>query len=169
LPFGKRGQDQRHQDGTGCRIAQQELHELPVELQARPDLRINAQPEGELQTVRYARERMHEMCRQYGDTTGIDISIESGAIEGMDVAVVLLRMADGKERVVLSQGVAFPEGTLEEARRRGFKSTTAGDVIHELFANVPANSWQAYFPPNISRETQIADAVEKGLRLLFAR
>lgn len=145
-----------------------EVQGLPVELQARQDMQINAQPEGEEQTTRYARERLLEMCRQHGDTPGIDISIESGAIEGVDVAVILLRTVKGEEEIVLSQGIPFPEGTLEEARRRGFKLTTAGDVIHELFPDVPANSWQVYFPPNVSRETQIVEAVEKGLRLLIA-
>lgn len=142
---------------------------LPVELQDRPDFDVNAQPEGREQTITYARHRMQEMHRQHGGPIGVDISIESGAIEGVDVAVVLLCSPDGKEAIAFSSGIAFPQGTLEEARRRGFKATTAGDIIHERFPEVPANNWQAHFPPHTSREDQIAEALKDGLLTLQAK
>lgn len=145
-----------------------DLRGLPVELQARDDLQIDAQPEGRERTVAYARERMFEMHRRYDDTPGLDISIESGAIDGRDVAVVFLRSATDGEEIVFSVGIPFPEGSLEEARRRGFKTTTAGDVIHERYQDVPANSWQVHFSPFVSREAQIAEAIENGLRRLSA-
>lgn len=137
---------------------------MPVELQVRPDLSVNAQPEGEQETVGYARERWREMCLEHGPTTGIDISIESGAIGNLDVAVVIL-YSHGNEVVVLSRGIAFPPGVLEEARARGFKTTTAGDIIHERFSHIPSNNWHVHFPPYKSREDQIVEAVVSGLDL----
>lgn len=140
-----------------------ELRGLPVELQARPDMQINAQPEGKEQTTKYARERLIQMCREHGNALGLDIGIESGAIGNLDVAVIVLRTASGEEVTVLSRGIPFPSGTLEEARRGGFKTTTAGDIIHKKFPNVPANNWHGYFPPGISRDAQIRTAIKEGL------
>jgi non-canonical (house-cleaning) NTP pyrophosphatase len=126
---------------------------------------INAQPFGEAETVRYARARRRQMCLEYGQAASTDISIESGAIAGQDVAVVLLYTQSGNEILVLSQGIPFPDDSLEVARERGFKTTTAGDIIHERYPHIPGNSWQVCFPPFISREQQIQEAVERALRL----
>lgn len=146
-----------------------EIQGLPVELQDRADLQINAEPEGLEQTINYARARWQEMCKQHGVTPWLDISIESGAIEGFDVAVIALFTSIGKEAIAISEGVPIPNGTLEEARRRGFKTTTAGDIIHERWPHIPANSWQEHFPPYLSRQQQIQDAIIDGLRSLKLR
>lgn len=142
---------------------------LPVELQDRPDMDINAQPIGKEQTIEYARARWREMCRRHGPTTDLDIVIESGAIDGLDVAVVAIYTADGSEIIVLSEGISFPDGALEEALRRGAKTTTAGDIIHERWSHIPANNWHEYFFPNVSRMQQIQSAIERGLRQLAQR
>ena len=142
-----------------------EVLALPVELQDRPDLEINAQPEGEEQTVQYVHQRRAEMCRQHGDSpAALDITIESGAIDGMDVAVVMLQHGN-QEVIVQSVGVPFPIGTLEAARERGCATTTAGDIIHEWY-QLPANNWHESFPPGISRQMQICNAVIDGLHRL---
>ncbi len=139
---------------------------LPVELQDRADLQVDAQPEGLELTVSYANARGDEMCRQHGQPTGIDILIESGAIDGQDVAVIVIRTHDGKKVTSLSQGIDFPAGTLDEARRRGFASVTAGDIIHEQRPDVPSNNWHPFYPPFVTREEQIKGAVVEGLREL---
>ena len=138
----------------------------PVELQDRPDLQVDAQPEGLELTVSYAVARGDEMCVQHGQPQGIDILIESGAIQGQDVAVVVIRTHDGQKVTTLSRGVDFPDNSLEEARRRGFSSVTAGDIIHERRPEVPSNNWQPYYAPFITREEQIKGAVVDGLREL---
>lgn len=135
-----------------------------VELQDRPDMSVDAQPEGRELTIRYAQERGDELKRQQGETEFIDVLIESGAIDGRDVAVVIIRTHKGEEKVILSEGVPFPQGTLEEARRVGFKTTTAGDIIHERWPSIPSNSWQQYFWPGLSRKEQIRNAVIEGLQ-----
>lgn len=151
-----------------------------VELQDRPGLRVNAQPIGYEQTLAYAQARMDTMIAEFGpNPEGYDFSVESGAIrlgrDGtvipdntdsdeklVDVAIVLIRNRNGREYTGVSAGVPFPEGTLEEAIRRGVKTTTAGDVIAERFPGVPSGTWQEHFG-GLSRERQIADAVETGI------
>ena len=44
---------------------------LPVELQDRSDLLINAQPEGRDETIAYARERLRHMHAQHGPAPGL--------------------------------------------------------------------------------------------------
>lgn len=141
-----------------------ELLSIPVELQDRKDLDIHAEPEGEEQTLAYAYERQKQMRLQHGPTTGIDISIESGIIDGQDVACILLSTTNQKDLVVWSQGVPTPKGTFENARTRGLKTTTVGDIIHENNPAIPANNWQGHFPPYISRQHQIQEAVVSALR-----
>jgi non-canonical (house-cleaning) NTP pyrophosphatase len=132
-----------------------EIQSFPVELQNRQDLRVNAEPIGKDQTLEYARERLKQMSLQYGPTLGIDISIESGIIDGFDVACVVFSDRSSEVAFDWSQGIAVPEGALEEAQAKSLKSTSVGDIIHEKNPAIPANDWQASFPPYISRQQQI--------------
>lgn len=140
-----------------------EIQSFPVELQDREDLDINTEPEGREQTLAYAHERLKQMCLQHGPTHWIDISIESGVIDGFDVACVVINTRNGEGYLAWSQGIAVPEGTLEEARARGLKATSVGDIIHEKHPEIPANDWQVSFPPYISRQQQIQTAVVSSL------
>lgn len=138
-----------------------------VDLPQRDDLEINEQPEGFEQTLAYARARDEAMVAAHPEVKqGIRFSIESGAIDGMDVAIVLAYVGD-KEFVAKSHPLPFPEGSLEEARRRGFKTTTAGMVIHEWQPAIPANNWQEYLTV-MSRPQQIAGAVRQVLQQIAA-
>ncbi len=141
---------------------------FPVELQGRSDLDINAEPEGKEQTLEYARERLRQMCLQHGPTPGIDISIESGIIDGLDVACVVISTQNGESALSWSQGVTVPEGALEKARARGLKTTSVGDIIHEKHPEIPANNWEGSFPPYISRQQQIQAAVISALHRMPA-
>lgn len=166
---------------TAASEADTEVIKCPVELQDRPDLEFNAQPYGYNQTVAYAKARLDAMIEEHGtNTSGYDFAVENGAImlngegkvipdeskkpgEIYDVAIVLIRDRNGRERIQASAGVMFPEGTLEEAEYRGFKTTTAGDVIAEWHEGVPSDTWQRHFFPQLPREKQIADTVTAGL------
>ena len=143
-----------------------DIQSMPVELQDRSDLSINAQPAGRNETIAYARERLRQMHALHGPTPGLDIGIESGAIDALDVACVVVQTRLGEAALALSSGVAFPAGSLETARARGFKNTTVGDIIHEQHPNIPSNNWQEYFPPYISRQEQIQGAIVTALRML---
>jgi non-canonical (house-cleaning) NTP pyrophosphatase len=145
-----------------------DIQSFPVELQDRQDLDVNAEPEGREQTLTYARERIKQLCMKHGPTPGIDISVESGIIDGLDVACVVIRTENGKETVAWSEGVTVPEDVFEEARKRGLKTTTVGDVIHEKHPEIPAKSWQEHYAPFISRQQQIQASVVSALRQLSA-
>lgn len=81
----------------------------------------------------------------------------------MDVAVVVMYTADKERVVVLSEGVPFPATALDEARRRGFKATTVGDIIHERDSTIPANDWHSSVIPGMTRTRQIQKAVMNAL------
>lgn len=136
-----------------------EIQSFPVELQDRQDLTVNAEPFGKEQTLAYARERLKQMRRQHGTAPGLDISIESGIINGFDVACVIFSNKSGEVAFAWSRGVAVPNGAFEEAQAKGLKTTSVGDVIHEKDPSIPANDWQASFPPYISRQQQIQNAI----------
>lgn len=143
-----------------------QIQECPTELQ---DLDgFNAQPEGREETERYVRARYEAMLGDYKQNpSGLDVVIESGAIDGQDVAVVLVAYR-GRTYVSASQPVPFPEGALEAARQRGFKTVTAGDVIHEWSeGKIPANNWHSSVMPGMTRERQIAMALVPLLRGLM--
>ena len=145
-----------------------QIQSFPVELQDRDDLNINAEPEGREQTLEYARERLKQMRLEEGAPSGIDISIENGIINGFDIACVVINSKDSEEAIAWSQGVAVPNGALEEARKRGLKTTTVGDIIHEKYPKIPAKDWHANFPPYISRQHQIREAIIAALRQILA-
>lgn len=63
------------------------------------------------------------------------LAIENGIFtEGerfFDKAVVLAMAKDGTETWAFSDGVEFPKAAVEEARKRGFATTTVGQVMAE--------------------------------------
>jgi non-canonical (house-cleaning) NTP pyrophosphatase len=146
-----------------------QVQSFPVELQDRVDLDVNAEPVGRVQTLKYARERIKQMRLQQGPMIGIDISIESGIIDGFDVACVIVNTIYGETSLVWSQGVKVPDGALEEATARGLKTTTVGDIIHEWYPEIPADDWQGSYSPFITRQQQIQDALIKSLQKIDIR
>lgn len=143
-----------------------EILPCPTELQDRKDVTFDAQPEGWGAIVTYLRARHEAMVAEYGPTELFDIDVESGAVDGFDVAGVLITTFLGEQFLLRSEGVPFPDGTLEEARRRGFKKTTAGDIIHEWNEDIPANNWQSHYWPYTSRKTQIYRVLVRGFDTL---
>lgn len=145
---------------------QYEITGHPTELQNLTT--VNAQPEGRAETEGYARARLVAMCRDHEQNPdGLDIAIESGAIDGADVAIVLVAFR-GQTYVAASQPVPFPEGVLEAARERGFKTTTAGQIVYEWSGHtIPANDWHTMMVPGMTREKQIAQALMPLLRGLL--
>ena len=155
----------------GTRMALGKIHWVsevvacPTELQDTEG--FNAQPYGLEETRRYVRARYRAMCEAYKpNPDGVDIVVESGAIDGKDVACVLVAFR-GQIYTGESQPVPFPEGTLVEAHRRGFKTVTAGAIIHEKLPGVPANNWHHIMVPGMTREKQIAGVLLPILRRLM--
>ena len=155
----------------GTRMALDKIHwasevmACPTELQDTEG--FNAQPYGLEETRRYVRARYKAMCEKHkANPDGVDIVVESGAIDGKDVACVLVAFR-GQIYTGESQPVPFPEGALVEAHRRGFKTVTAGDIIHEKLPGVPANNWHHIMVPGMTREKQIAGVLISILRRIM--
>lgn len=158
-----------------------QIRPCAVRLEEREGLDVNAQPEGEAQTSMYAMMRLSEMIEQYG-RADLNIAIESGAIDGQDVAVIVIESARGRraKHLLFSEAVPFPTlpnaagemvNTLEEARKRGFKTTTAGKIIQELRPDIPHDAWQEHFESvsgrKLTRVQQIKEALVNGSDLMF--
>lgn len=160
-----------------------QIKPIPVELQDRPDLNIMAQPKGIAQTAKYAKARRKELLAKDDSPYMVDISIENGIVWSWrviklwghwDVAVVYIVTASGETSLTVSVPVRVPEWAWKEAKRRGFKTTTAGQIIHERYPLIPANNWMPYsaslcrgdetpVADGITREEQIEGAILKGL------
>ncbi len=98
---------------------------------------VSEQPMGD-ETLSGARNRVkNAMAERPG--ADLYVSIENGIFsEGhgkdakyVDKAVVVCVDKSGHEHVAYSDGVEFPKDAVEEARRRGFATTTVGEVLKE--------------------------------------
>lgn len=103
---------------------------------------VNAQPVGHEETLAGARNRAHAaqaVCPRAVFSLGIEngLFLEDGAWH--DAATVVLLTGDGKEAIVRGPSIPFPTEVVEEARTRGFDTTTAGAVIAERFGGDPAD------------------------------
>lgn len=148
---------------------------IPVELQKQDT--VPAQPEGRHRTIAYTYLREKALQRKSRGQWDLDIAIESGKVGSSDVAFVLFTLPSGRKLVVASRKIIMPSRFIAIARRRGFDTTTVGDVIHEQYPHIPSGDWQAYAtslergdnPPlkeGMSRREQIAETVARGLRKL---
>lgn len=94
---------------------------------------VNEQPEGE-ETLRGAENRLTH-ARELAPDADLYVSVENGiypdAGEYRDKAVLLAETRPGRRFVSESAAVTFPVAAVEEARARGFASTTVGSVMFE--------------------------------------
>jgi non-canonical (house-cleaning) NTP pyrophosphatase len=135
-------------------------------------LTVFAQP-FEYETLQYARLRLLEMQRRYSTPRGdmVDVAIESGAFRHGEryvdqVVVIAFTQRRGEQLAIWSQPVYIPEGVAEEMleRRSHEPQLTAGGIINARHPLIPADNWQEFFPPGLSRHRQISEAVERALR-----
>lgn len=93
------------------------------------------QPEGLDETARGAKNRLDHACRVC-PTADYVVAMENGIIDvagnWIDLAVVELVARGGQSFWATSLGVRFPSEAVVEARRRGFATTTVGQVIAEM-------------------------------------
>ncbi len=101
---------------------------------------VNEQPYGQEETLQGARNRMARLVELVGDTRfDLFVSMEGGVFPVMnngqeshfDCGWVIARDAEGNEGVGTCTGVEYSSADVEEARRRGFDTTTIGSVIAE--------------------------------------
>ena len=86
------------------------------------------------ETYKGARNRTYD-ARQNNPGADFYIAIENGLFqeggEFVDRAVLFTINRDGQETTITSEGVIFPREHVLEASRRGFATTTAGQVMAE--------------------------------------
>jgi len=128
---------------------------------------VNAQPVGHEETLAGARNRAFA-ARAVCPKAEIAIGIENGlCIDGegwVDIAVVVLLTSDGKQAILLSPSVPFPIAFVEEARARGFATTTVGAVMAERVGSDPHDPHPFLTGGMKTRKDLLIETLVKGVR-----
>lgn len=135
------------------------------------DTERDAQPFGFAATSLGAHERARLAVSGHTDAWGI--GIESGVVfaEGCgyyDVAVVAVVTPDGRTANAVSAGIPFPVQDVDEARRRGFATTTVGDVIAARLGGSAQNPHQTLTAGRVNRQDTLVVAITAALAQLMA-
>jgi non-canonical (house-cleaning) NTP pyrophosphatase len=128
---------------------------------------VPAQPLNE-EALTGARNRL-EAARALRTQADYYVSIENGLREEeghfIDRAVVLVARGTGAPVVAVGDGVEFPADCVEEARRRGFRHCTVGQVLKER--GRVANAEDPHLTlGGRSRVATLVDALRKALAAL---
>jgi non-canonical (house-cleaning) NTP pyrophosphatase len=125
---------------------------------------VSAQPLGFEETHSGAMARALVARSEHG--CDLAIGIESGVFRfalspvTLDIAVIVLITGENKIIVTSSNGIQFPEDCVEEAYRRGFKTTTVGSVIAERHGGDPTDPQLTLTNGKISRISTLVDALK---------
>lgn len=132
-----------------------------------PTKKWDQQPVGFDQTLRYAKDRAQLACRECPEA--ICIGIESGIIQAqnvtLDIAVIvaLTPEPDNNFYFSTSPGLRLPPQDVKEAERRGFKTTTVGQMIAERLKGDPTDPLPAITSNALNRRYQLF----VGIYMLF--
>jgi non-canonical (house-cleaning) NTP pyrophosphatase len=141
-------------------LAAKNIHAEVIGVAANSD--VPAQPLNG-QTEQGAKNRLTH-ARQLTPDADLYIAIENGIFEEtghfVDKAVVSTETKDGAQRTTYSNSIECPAEYVEEARRRGFDTTTVGMVMAEKKAQSDPTFTDAV---RDFRLTQLADAVSENL------
>ncbi len=124
---------------------------------------VSDNPVGATETERGACNRLKAIVRAC-PKADYWIAIESGlqclARRWYDVACVIIRNRAGKTVRVWSVGTQVPTYLIHIARKRGFKTTTAGKIYCETHPGADHQDLQSIFSQGrLKRERVIADAI----------
>lgn len=150
---------------NGCSLIRFEAEIFGIQTESGQD----AQPIGyeATQAGAYAR----ALQAQKKDRKAIGIGIESGLVleDGVwyDVAIVILLVPGRTEPIeVVSEKFKIPEqyvGCIEEAERRGFATTTLGDILHERYGCDPTDLEAFFSDGRTGRADLMAPAIAEVL------
>jgi len=146
---------------------------IEVEIAGSPaESKINAQPYGFDETYKGAMNRARNTQLENSQATAV--GIENGIVpigdRFVDLAVVVVLTSDGQSFVGTSAGIEFPKETVEEARKRGFETTTAGDVMAETMGASKTDPHSTLTGGKVSRKEILVEAVSAVLsRALSAK
>ncbi len=133
---------------------------------------VNAQPYGLDETYQGAATRARNA--QSADPQAIAVGIENGIVPVgdtcVDLAVIVALTPDGQSFVGTSVGVEFLKEAVQEARKRGFKTTTASDVMAETMGSSVTDPHSTLTGGRTSRKAILVEVVSVVLsRMLSAR
>ena len=119
------------------------------------------------ETAQGARNRARH-ARQISPGADIYIAIENGIFNQddkfLDKAAVFTLMADGSEYLKYSRSVELPKQYVEEARARGFDTTTVGKVMQDAGAVTNHADPHADLGEKIPRARLLQHTVEASLQ-----
>lgn len=153
-----------------------DLRPVPTNLEHQPDWRVNAQPYGILTTELYARMRADHATSMVSFPWNLVIAIENGVYARIDhpdshydLAVVYLKTWNHYSVLKYSPPVMVPDWAYLEAKERGLRRTTCGEIINEHYPHIPANDWHP-FSQSLCRqdETPMRDGIGRKEQLLHA-
>lgn len=132
---------------------------------------VNEQPVGLEEIFQGAQNRLQEAKRLaqevYDFAVGIEngiLPVEAGAREiWFDVGLVIVENKRGQQSFSLSPGVVFPSWAVEEARKRGFATTTVGTVIFEKIGGERTDPQSVLTSRLVSRTEMLKQALKIAL------
>ncbi len=135
---------------------------IEVDVNASPaESEINAQPYGFDETYRGAMNRAKNTQTKNPKT--VKIGIENGIVpigdKFVDLAVVVVLVPNSESFIGTSAGIDFPREVVEEARKRGFETTTAGDVMAETMGASKTDPHSTLTGDKISRKEILVEAI----------
>ncbi|HWQ59739.1 MAG TPA: DUF84 family protein [Candidatus Fimivivens sp.] len=130
----------------------------------------NEQSIGFEETYRGALHRARSVREKYPAT--IALGIENGVTflgsepdrkHAIDVAVVVLLAPDGREYAATSLGIEVPRECVEEAKRRGFETTTISSVFSERYGGDPTDPQTVLTDGRFPRSKMLEDAIVSAM------
>lgn len=122
---------------------------------------VNSQPYGLEETNRGALNRAEgaQMC----DPNSVAVGIENGLIllgdAHVDLAVVVVLLPSGEKIIGTSTGIQFPNDAVEAARKAGFSSTTAGQIIAQETGASSTDPHSTLTSGYVKRQDALTDAL----------
>jgi hypothetical protein len=133
-------------------------------------------------TLRAVKRRLVNLEKRVGNPKrgNILLVIESGIFRRInedmnelawfDKAIVLALLPNGERICRVSQSILFPENAVNEARKRGFKTTLVGDVLAELNPGCNPKDPQSFLTDGtFPRKEQLLEPLIKIFEELKAR
>ncbi|MFA6447352.1 MAG: DUF84 family protein [Patescibacteria group bacterium] len=132
-----------------------------------PTEKWNQQPVGFEQILKYAKDRATLTANAYPQA--LCLGIESGLIRAQDVTidqtVIAALTPTGDWYFSTTPGIRFPERLVVETKRRGFKTTTVGQVIAEQLHGDPTDPLATLTNQALNRRYMLFT----GIYVLFAQ
>ena len=129
----------------------------------------NEQPVGFAETFEGALTRAKSAQTQCPNI--VAIGIESGVFHfvsnrpiTMDIAIIVILTKDGRQIIMSSSGIEFPEECVKIAEDRGFKTTTVGSVIAERFGGDPTDPYSILTNGKVTRLAVLMEALMLAIK-----